>query len=143
RAGWLIYQSTTGFNMRFYNQNALSISINPVGATNMTAGTYYHLVATFDGTTARLYVNGTQIASAIWNNTGSVNYVPGTAGPFSIGTRADNAFFWQGKQDEVAFYTNVLSASTIAAHYNAATTNAAGYSAQILADGPVLYFRLN
>ena len=143
RAGWLIYQSTTGFNMRMYNQNALNFSINPAGNTNMVAGTYYHLAATFDGTTANLYVNGTLIASAAWNNTGSVNYVPGTAGPFSIGVRSDNGIFWQGSEDEVAYYTNVLSASTIAAHYAAATTNGAGYSAQILADHPVLYFRLD
>ncbi len=137
RAGWLIYQTGTGFNLRMYNQNGLNTSLSITANTNMVAGTYYHLVSTFDGTTAKMYVNGVLLATG--NPTG---YVPGTAGVFSIGTRSDNAFYWAGKEDEVAWYPSVLSADTIAAHYSAATTNAAGYATQILASNPALYFRL-
>jgi hypothetical protein len=61
----------------------------------------------------------------------------------SVGVRADNTFGWNGTADEVAFYTNALSAGVIAAHYGAATTNGPGYAAQILADNPVAYYRLN
>src|SRR5262249_22799242 len=47
---------------------------------------------------------------------------------------------FDGLLDEVAIYTNVLSASTLAAHYDAASTNTAGYGAQILADNPAGYW---
>jgi hypothetical protein len=47
---------------------------------------------------------------------------------------------WDGLLDEVSIYPNALSADTIAAHYAAATTNTAGYHAQILADHPVGYW---
>ncbi len=141
RSGWLIYQSATnpeGWVFRMYNQQGTAIALGLSIPTNMVAGTFYHLVVTFDGTTANAYVNSVLVASG-----SPSSYVPGVDGPFSIGTRSDDAFYWQGKADEVAFYGSVLSASQIAAHYAAATTNASGYAAQILAQSPLLYFRLN
>jgi hypothetical protein len=45
--------------------------------------------------------------------------------------------------DEPAFYTNALSLSQVAAHYAAATTNAAGYAAHVLAHNPAGYWRFN
>jgi hypothetical protein len=45
--------------------------------------------------------------------------------------------------DEPTFYTNALSASQVAAHHAAATTNAAGYAAQILAQHPAGYWRFD
>src|SRR5438128_1545897 len=84
------------------------------------------------------FVNGVLLASG-----NPTSYVPGTAGVFSIGARSDgNATFpWAGKADEVAFYNTVLTPSQIAAHYAAATTNAAGYAAQISALNPLVYYR--
>jgi len=138
RAGWLLYQSTTGWALRMYNHNGLTFSLNLAITTSIVPGTYYHVAVTFDGTTARAYVDGVLTASG-----NPTSYVPGTNGVFSIGTRSDDAFFWQGDADEVAFYSSVLSSNDIAAHFSAATTNAAGYSSQILALNPLLYFRLN
>jgi hypothetical protein len=144
RSGWLIYQSgnssstTNGWDFRVYNQQGTAFSLELQIRTNMVAGMFYHLVVTFDGTTAKGYVNSALVASG--QPTG---YVPGVDGAFSIGTRSDVAFDWQGKADEVAFYKTVLSQSQVAAHYAAATTNAAGYATQILALTPLLYFRLN
>ena len=48
---------------------------------------------------------------------------------------------FDGWLDEPAIYTNALSAAQISAHYNAATTNNAGYAAQILGDAPVGYWQ--
>ncbi len=138
RSGWLIYQSTSGWNLRMYNLNGLSTSLNLAIPTNMVAGAYYHLVVTFDGTTATAYVNSALVATGQPSS-----YVPGTAGPFSIGARSDGGFHWQGKADEVAFYGSVLTADQIAAHYSAATTNASGYAGQVLALNPLVYFRLD
>jgi hypothetical protein len=138
RSGWLLYQSTTGWAFRMYNQNGLNTSLNMAVNTNMVPGAYYHVVVTFDGTTARAYVNSVLVTSGQ-----PTSYIPGTDGPFTIGARSDGIFNWQGKADEVAFYGAVLSADQIAAHYSAATTNANGYATQILTSSPLIYFRLD
>jgi len=141
RSGWLLYQSASapvGWVFLMYNQQGTATSLSLAIPTNMVVGTYYHVVITFDGTTANAYVNSALVASGQ-----PTSYVPGVDGPFSIGARSDSAFNWQGKADEVAFYKSVLSQSQVAAHYAAASTNAAGYSSQILALNPLLYYRLN
>ena len=141
RSGWLIYQASGGWNLRMYNQNLGNTSLSITGGGNPTPGTWIHLAATFDGTTARVYVNGVQVNSG--SPSGSPAYVPNVDGPLRIGTRSDVGFNWQGTASEVAYYTNALAAGTIAAHVAAATTNRSGYSAQIVGDGPVGYWRLN
>lgn len=141
RSGWLIYQSATGFSIRFYNKNgtATSMNLNPV--VPMTIDTFIHLALTFDGTTARFYTNGVLAISG--SPSGTPNFVPGFQGPFSIGARSDTGFPTPGTMDEVAYFDTLLSDSQIAAHHDAATTNAAGYAAQILAGSPLLFFRLD
>ena len=122
-----------------YNQNGTTPSLNMVIPGPITLGVYQHVVITFDGTTARGYVNGTLTASG-----SPTAYVPGTDGEFTIGMRADTGFPWAGLADEVAFYGSVLSADTIAAHFYAATnTSANAYSTLIQASSPLLYFRLD
>ena len=141
RSGWLIYQQPTGFSVRFYNGNGTAFSMNMQPVVTNTPGTFIHLVLTFDGATAKFYTNGVLCASG--SPSGSPNYTPTVDGPFSIGARSDTGFPNAGTQDEVAYYGTLLSPSQVAAHYAAVTTNNAGYSAQILADNPLLYFRLD
>jgi hypothetical protein len=140
RSGWLIYQtSQTGYELRMYKTNGTAFAVDVIGTIANVVGVYTHVVATYDGTTAKLYLNG------VLANSGTLNapFVPGVSGPFTIGERADAAFFWQGKADEVAYYNTALDANTIAAHYACATTNADLYPTMILASSPMLYFRLN
>src|SRR5205085_7602644 len=61
--------------------------------------------------------------------------------PSLAGVTGNRGF--DGWVDEVAYYGYALSANTIAAHFSAATTNNAGYAAQILADNPLGYWGLN
>ena len=84
----------------------------PAGA--VVAGSAYHVVATYDGTTQRLYLNGTQVASA------------GLTGPASTSTNGLRIASWNGSKeffagsiDEVAVYGSVLSATRVAAHWSA------------------------
>lgn len=141
RSGWLIYQASGGWNLRMYNQNAGNTSLTITGGGNPVPGTWIHLAATYDGTTARLYVNGVQVNSG--SPAGTPTYVVNVDGAFRIGTRSDVGFNWQGSASEVAYYATALPASTIAAHFAAASTNPAGYAAQIVGDGPLGYWRLN
>jgi len=123
---------------------------------NANVGVWQHIVGTYDGATARLYVNGALVGStaasvADWTrNTEMALRLGGTGlqgnlsdGPLiSIPSYAGNRQF-DGWLDEVAVYPSLLSASKIKAHFDAATTNNAGYGAQITADAPAGYWHLD
>ena len=83
----------------------------------IVAGGTYHVVGTFDGTTQRLYVNGTQVASVALSGTASV-----TTTPLLIGSWDGTSEFFAGAIDEAAVYGTVLNAAQVAAHYRAGTT---------------------
>jgi hypothetical protein len=144
--GWLIYQGTAaglgatadGWQLRLYT-NGPNPSIQLLITNTVTPGTFYHVVYSFDGTTARGYLNGALVNTQAWAPPPS--FVPSTsATPFTIGARGDLNFRWSGQAAEVAYYPSVLSDSQVAAHYAAATTNAAGYMSQISGDGPIAYY---
>lgn len=140
RSGWLIYQSATGWNLRMYNRNGLATSVNITGGGAPSPGTWYHVVATYDGAMAKLFVNGTKAAEVA-----QTSYVPGQSGGFAIGARADGAFWWNGSADEVALYPSALSDADIAAHYANGTsaTPTVTYQSLVTAKNPLAYYRLN
>ena len=75
--------------------------------TTVQLNTVYHMVGTYDGTTARLYLNGTQVA------TQTVTMTPYTsADPLTIGG-ADFHAKHIGLIDNAAVYNKVLSPSEI------------------------------
>jgi hypothetical protein len=87
-----------------------------VSSTTLALNTWYDVVATYDGTVAKLFINGTLdgtlpvVASPAQN-----------ADPLYIGGRADG-FFNNTLLDEVAIYPTALSADRIAAHWRIAST---------------------
>jgi len=82
----------------------------PVGA--IAAGQAYHVVGTYDGTTRRLYVNGTEVANAPLTGGATSS----TAGLY-IGSWDGTKEYFDGTIDEVAVYGKTLAAARIAAHY--------------------------
>ena len=94
-----------------------SNSSNARGTTVTQAGVWYHVVATYDGTTMRLYVNG-----ALEDTVPSSLLVENNALPLYVGVfgaiNVTNQLF-HGQMDEVAIYATVLSAQQVAQHYNA------------------------
>jgi hypothetical protein len=86
-------------------------------------GRWVHIAATFDGTTARLYLNGNEIAS------GPFSFAGGTDAGMTIGNNnsdswPDSPGAFNGQMDEVRIYNRALSAAQIA--YLADTTPADG-----------------
>lgn len=146
RSGWLIYQSggltdTTapGWEFRMYAQNELNTSLRLLVTNNVTPGTWYHLVFTYDGATLKGYLNG------VLSNSGNPPaYVPNQDAAFSVGARTDNGFPWQGAADEVALYGAVLTDTQVAAHYAAGTNNnPTAYAGLVLGLNPLLYWHLD
>ncbi|MEO1525824.1 MAG: right-handed parallel beta-helix repeat-containing protein [Planctomycetota bacterium] len=67
-----------------------------------------HVAATFDGDTARLYLNGEFV-----DERSGVTLDP-TSAPLEIGRAGgSNSYVWRGGLDEIAFYESVLDASVI------------------------------
>jgi hypothetical protein len=82
-----------------------------MGGASLTAGTWYHLAATYNGTTMRTYVNGVQQATGT-----STRSLPTSVVPFKMGkvNEYDNGAL--STLDEVAVYSNVLTSTQLAAH---------------------------
>lgn len=119
-----------------------SISVITASAAgSLTDGLPHHVVATYDGTNVRLYIDGvlrqtTAMAGGILQ--------PASATLLSIGANRSNSddgpsAFFLGSVDEVALYGAELSAARVAAHYAA---GAAAYARAVLADTPLAYYRL-
>lgn len=96
----------------------------------LTLNTWYHVAVRCDGSTAKVYLNGVDSASAAAVGT------PVDSHPFTIGGSTGNfganvAF----QADEAAFYSSALSAARILAHYNAASSSPDGTVTSVPADG--------
>ena len=99
----------------------------------------YHVVGTYDGTTQRLYINGTQVASTALSGPATTN-----TNALYLGSWDGGEEFFKGTIDEPAVYGSVLSAPRIAAHYEVGSGSPPppSYSTAVNADTPVSYWRL-
>ncbi|MFL5833547.1 MAG: PKD domain-containing protein [Solirubrobacterales bacterium] len=90
-----------------------------VSPTTVAPNTTHHLVGTYDGTRARIYVDGVERANVLFNSdpTWSSSRDLQIGRPISTTSLAQR--YLQGVIDEPALYTTALSASTVLAHYNA------------------------
>lgn len=98
-------------------------------------GNWHYLAATFDGTTAYLYIDGQQIGS------GAVPLSTVASQGLWLGNAADGASAFPGSLDEVAIYPTALSATQISAHWRIGAANLAcpatpttGYAGTVAAD---------
>jgi concanavalin A-like lectin/glucanase superfamily protein len=92
-----------------------------VTSAALTLNTWHHVVATYDGTTLRLYVDGALANSAAASIT--LAYVGGQPCTIAASTSGTGpvspASFFAGSIDEVAIYTTAPLLARITAHYNA------------------------
>ncbi len=86
------------------------------GNTTLQNNNWYHVVASFDGSKIRIYVNGKQdVTPATYS--GNVNFASGLL-YFGLWTTTDRRPFI-GKMDEVRIYDYALSDTEVANHYKA------------------------
>jgi len=88
-----------------------------ISATTAAPNTTHHLVGVYDGTRARIYVDGVQRATDLftsdptWNSARDLRI----GRPISATSLAQR--YLQGSIDEPALYTSALPAATVLAHY--------------------------
>jgi hypothetical protein len=143
RSGWVFFQrdQNVGWNFRMYNGVGSTVGWSLTGGTS-TLNSWSHVVATWDGTAARLYVNGV-LADDTNAEGGGYRANPAPAppdlGPNFLVASSDTGSPYTGSVDEVAFYGSVLSPAQIQNHFNTATTGAAGaYHSLVRSDGALL-----
>src|SRR4029077_9850703 len=83
------------------------------GTNALTANTWSHLAATYDGATMRLYVNGVQVASRA--QTGAIAT---STNPLQIGGDSIYGQYFAGRIDEVRVYNQALNQTEIQADMN-------------------------
>ena len=111
-AVWL----NTGSNYQaYFGDGTTFVTVTTPAVTDTN---WHHVVATDDGATAKIYLDGVlrQSASTTLRLTASTN-------PLNFGRANNNAYFFNGWLDEVAVYPTALSATRIKAHYNKAITD--------------------
>lgn len=140
RSGWVFFQraAATGWNLRMYNGVGSGLGWDLTGGTaNLNA--WSHVVATWNGSAAQLYVNGT-LADATNDPAATGVYNVSTSAIFSVGSLFDGGSPSTASIDEVAYYRSALTPAQIAGHYAAASLTTPGaYRSVILADSPILY----
>lgn len=139
RCGYLFYQGP-GSQWVFRVGNINGYVANIAGGMVQT-NAWQHIAGVYDGTNVMLYVNGALVAGPA----PATGYSPNTNSltQFRIGATSFGNRTFDGSVDELAVYTNALGASTIAAHYQAASTNNGNYDAQVLEAQPVGYWNLD
>jgi hypothetical protein len=112
--GYLLYATSNAFGFQRRRSGVID-DIKSTGVKPQVGRTYY-LVATYDGSTMRLYVDGTLVSSRA-----SALQLTDNPGAFTIGAYSGGVSnFFDGYIDEAAMYPTELSAAQVAAHHAAA-----------------------
>jgi len=111
----LIFQLADGTNDSWYNSRVTSFS------TYAPADTWTHIVGTWDGTDAKIYING--ILRNTWTPT--LPYTISSWQTFWIARRkaSTTEFTVTGKLDDIAMWDSGLDANTVISIYNSGKPN--------------------
>ncbi len=123
--GYILYAGPDNRWQLWTGSGAWNTLLGPAIVLNQ----WTHLVGTYDGSSARLYVNGTLAASS------TVSYVQNAARPLRIAAgRSETtppSYFLSGRVDEVAVYGSPLSPARVQAHFAASSGGGGGNQAPV------------
>jgi hypothetical protein len=116
-----------------------------VSGTALSTATWHHLVATYDGTTLKLYVDGSSVGTPTTPGTLSLTGAYATIG---VRPAASTGAFLPGTVQMVAVYNAALTSTRVTAHYTPlsysySTQDKLTYLDVVLADAPVRYYRMD
>ena len=103
----------SGGHLAFRQTQDTIVASGPAG--EVPPGTWTHVAASWDGHTSRLYVNGVLVATST-----SANKTPSGTATFYVGY-GDQAPWFHGHLDEVAYYDHALGADSFADHWEIGT----------------------
>jgi len=143
RSGWVFFQRAagTGWIFRLYKGVGWGLGWDLTGGTsNLNA--WSHVVATWNGSAATLYVNGVladntndPAATGVYNASGSADFILAST---------DSGSPYAGSVDETAFYASALTPTQVLTHFNTASSGTAGaYQSLVRSDGALLQLSNN
>ena len=103
----LLFNTTNGIR---FHVTGYAVDYTPVGG--LSTNTWYHIVGVYDGTTAKIYVNGIEVASG--SRTAGNNTVP-----WRVGASSRGANYMNGRIGEVRLYPRALTPAQVYQNYNA------------------------
>ncbi|MCZ2337360.1 MAG: LamG domain-containing protein, partial [Chitinophagales bacterium] len=117
--------ATTAYALRsnntqldFYWKNSGNWQVYTTSDANLVINTWYHIAATYDGTSVKIYKDGVLLTGSCTTGTCN-NALEITNDNLGIGWSGEmGSEFWDGYLDSVKLYNRVLSAAEIAADYN-------------------------
>lgn len=121
---YMQYEPTTPY-WRFWVDTALGGTANAAlwSGTPATYNSWHHMVGTWDGVTAKLYVDGVLRAQDSAGDPGNIRYESGIetwiAGNANPGNPSGQAGLMRGRIDETTFWNRALDAGEVAYLYNA------------------------
>jgi hypothetical protein len=143
RSGWVFFQRAagTGWNFRMYNGVGGGLGWDLTGGTS-NLDEWSHVVTTWDGDSAELFVNGVSVdtendpgASGVYNASNAANFIIASS---------DSGSPFTGSVDEAAFYATALSPAQILAHFTAATSGTPdAYHSLVRSNGALLQLTNN
>jgi len=108
-----LWQTPSNKYTAYFGNGSTSVSVQTPAITDTN---WHYVVATYNGSRARIYLDGVlkqEIAQTLQMTANTL--------PLNIGRANNGAYFFNGWLDEVAIYPTALPAQTILAHYNRAT----------------------
>jgi len=143
RSGWVFFQRAagTGWNFRMYNGVGSGLGWDLTGGSS-NLNSWSHVVATWNGSSATLYVNGVladntndPAATGVYNASGSADLILAAT---------DSGSPYAGSVDETAFYGTALTPVQVLNHFNMASSGTAGaYQSLVRSDGALLQLSNN
>lgn len=142
--------SSNGNNAVFALYNTNGQVSQEIDITNaLPQNTWTHIVGTFDGTSASLYINGVLSVPIVGANPKALTlngagqaFVPDDNSPLIIGCLGTfNSGRFPGYIDEVAIYPTALSQAQIQANF--AAVSGTQYQTTVLSSSPSIYLRLD
>jgi hypothetical protein len=108
---WMVGQTNNGQNrLRFRLKTGGTTMTLIATSGTLPLNTWYHVAATYDGTTMRLFLNGTEVGTAAKSGV-----LTSGGAPVNIGRNPDGSNHMHGAIDDVRIYRRALNASEIGA----------------------------
>ena len=160
-SAWVYYTATPANGSRFISEGSQNILILQVLAGNLKAslwdgsqkdadsgisassmvGKWFHILATSDGSTEKIYINGVLSGSI---SVGATSYCCGTDRSVTLGANSGGGGgFFGGKLDDVRIYNRALSASEVTQLYNLGAVNVAHSNTTSISSGLVGYWTMD
>lgn len=105
--------ATSGTAVRMTLSSNGTATVSAIGATALSAGTWYHIAAVYNGTDIRVYINGALDSNGANNPLTYSSGIFNSSAAFQIGVQDGSTFYTDGLIDEVGVFNRALSASEV------------------------------